>query len=108
MTLKRKKILLIFPGLIALFGSLLIIVLFIDVNKYKPRIEKAASDALRMDVRIEGKIRTVFFPCIFFFYVFFRTFKTESKCLNKFCSKYPFDQHVTHSLKVLPDHSDAL
>ncbi len=62
MTSKWKKILLVLTGIIALFVSFLIVVLFIDVNAYKPRIEQAASEAIGMDVRIEGKIRIVLFP----------------------------------------------
>jgi AsmA protein len=46
----------------AILVCLVIAVYFIDINKYKPRIEKAASEALGMDMRIEGAIRIALFP----------------------------------------------
>jgi AsmA protein len=36
--------------------------LFVDVNRYKPQLEAAASDALGMDVRIGGRLGMGFFP----------------------------------------------
>ena len=49
-----------------LFALLLLaavaLVLFVDVNALKPRLEEAASDALGMDVRIGGRLGIGFFP----------------------------------------------
>lgn len=36
--------------------------LFVDVNRYKPRLEAAASDALGMDVRVGGRMGIGLFP----------------------------------------------
>ncbi len=58
-----KKVLLASFSIIALFiVTLIALAFFIDVNSYKPRIEAAASDALGMDVKINGKMRIVLFP----------------------------------------------
>lgn len=38
------------------------LVLFVDVNAHKPRLEAAASDALGMEVRIGGRMGIGFFP----------------------------------------------
>ena len=38
------------------------LVLFVDVNAHKPRLEAAASDALGMEVRIGGRLRIGLFP----------------------------------------------
>jgi AsmA protein len=46
--------LLVFSGIVLL--------LLVDVNAYKPRIEAAASEALGMDVRIHGQLRISLFP----------------------------------------------
>jgi uncharacterized protein involved in outer membrane biogenesis len=60
MSRSLKRILLIVGGavgLIALAGLLLA-----DVDRYKPRLEQAATEALGMDVRIDGRLRVAFFP----------------------------------------------
>ncbi len=36
--------------------------LLVDVDRYKPRLEAAASDALGMDVRVDGRLGLGFFP----------------------------------------------
>jgi AsmA protein len=36
--------------------------LFLDVNRYKPKLEAAATDALGMDVRVDGRLSMGFFP----------------------------------------------
>jgi len=61
---KSRKIILVAAGGLA---ALLILVatallVFIDVNSYKPRLEAAASDALGMDVRIGGRVGIGLFP----------------------------------------------
>lgn len=50
-------------GLFALFVlAAVALVLFVDVNALKPRLEAAASDALGMDVRVGGRLGIGFFP----------------------------------------------
>lgn len=63
MTVKQKKVFLVTGSIIALLIVVIIAsVHFIDLNNYKPRIEAAASDALKMDFRVKGKIGIVLFP----------------------------------------------
>src|SRR5450631_312622 len=40
----------------------LAVMLFVDVDAYKPRAEAAASDALGMNVTVEGRLRLGFIP----------------------------------------------
>ena len=47
-------------GLLVLVA--VVVVLFVDVNAYKPRVEASASDALGMEVRVDGRLRIGFFP----------------------------------------------
>ncbi len=47
-------------GLLALVA--LAAVLFVDVNRYKPQLEVAASEALGMKVRVGGRLGVGFFP----------------------------------------------
>lgn len=49
-------------GLVVL--ALLAIVLLVDVDAYKPRIEAAASDALGLEVKIRGKASLSLFPAV--------------------------------------------
>jgi len=50
-------------GLLALLIlAAVALVLFVDVNAHKPRLEAAASDVLGMEVRIVGKLGIGFFP----------------------------------------------
>ena len=63
MTLKQNRILFISGGVAALLVLLITaLVLFINVNVYKPRIEAAASDAIGMDFKIGGTMKIVLFP----------------------------------------------
>jgi uncharacterized protein involved in outer membrane biogenesis len=63
MTPKQKRILFVSGGVAALLVVVVTaLVLFINVNVYKPRIEAAASDAIGMDVKIGGPMRIVLFP----------------------------------------------
>jgi len=60
---KRKIALLAAGGGFALFIlAVVAIVLFVDVNAHKPRLEAAASDALGMEVRIAGRLGIGLFP----------------------------------------------
>ena len=63
MTPKQKRILLV-SGSVAVLLVVVItaLLLFINVNVYKPRIEAAASDAIGMDFKIGGPLRIVLFP----------------------------------------------
>lgn len=63
MSRSLKRILFIIGGAVGLLVIVtLAVLLFVDVNRYKPRLERAASDALGMDVRIGGRLRMGFFP----------------------------------------------
>jgi AsmA protein len=60
---KKKKVLLISGAAFILFALAIFgFLIFSDINAYKPRIEAAASRALGMDVRINGKIKLAFLP----------------------------------------------
>jgi uncharacterized protein involved in outer membrane biogenesis len=49
-----------FMGVVILISVALIY--FMDAGVYKPRMEKAASEALGMDVQVGGRLRIAFFP----------------------------------------------
>ncbi len=60
---KRKIVLFAAGGIVALLIlAAVVLVLFVDVNAHKPRLEAAASDALGMEVRIGGNLGIGFFP----------------------------------------------
>jgi AsmA protein len=52
-----------FLAALLVFGGI-VLLLFVDVNAYKPRVEAAASEALGMDVRVHGRLRISLFPGI--------------------------------------------
>jgi AsmA protein len=63
MTAKMKKALFILIGAAA--AIVLVVVIFavtFDINRYKPRIEAAASEASGLTVRINGKLKLSLFP----------------------------------------------
>lgn len=64
---RSPKIILIAVG--ALIGLLVlaaaVLLLFVDVNAYKPRLEAAASEALGMEVRVGGQLGIGFFPDLY-------------------------------------------
>jgi uncharacterized protein involved in outer membrane biogenesis len=63
MTPKKKRILFVSGGVAALLIVVITaLLLFINVNVYKPRIEGAASDAIGMDFKIGGPMKIVLFP----------------------------------------------
>jgi len=63
MTNQRKIALLAAGGGLALLTlAAVALVLFVDVNAHKPRLETAASDALGMEVRIGGRLGIGLFP----------------------------------------------
>jgi len=63
MTPLLKRILIVFGGVVAFLIVVPWVVLqFIDLDRYKPRIEPAASDALGMNVRVGGRLRMGLFP----------------------------------------------
>ncbi|CAG1064614.1 hypothetical protein BAC1_00175 [uncultured bacterium] len=63
MNAKMKKALFILIGAAA--AIVLVVVIFVltfDINRYKPRIEAAASEASGLTVRINGKLKLALFP----------------------------------------------
>ena len=58
-----KRILFIIGGAVGLLVLVLLaVLLLVDVNRYKPRLESAASKALGMEVRIGGRLDVGFLP----------------------------------------------
>jgi uncharacterized protein involved in outer membrane biogenesis len=63
MTLKQKRVFFVSGGVAAfLIVVITALLLFINVNVYKPRIEAVASDAIGMDFKIGGPMKIVLFP----------------------------------------------
>jgi uncharacterized protein involved in outer membrane biogenesis len=62
MALKKKKVLFIAAGVIALVVFAGILALLFNIKAFKPQIEAAASTALGMDVRIKGRMKIALFP----------------------------------------------
>jgi len=63
MTPKQKRILFVSGCVVALLIVVITaLLLFLNVNVYKPRIEAAASDAIWMDFKIGGPMKIVLFP----------------------------------------------
>jgi AsmA protein len=67
MSKSLKSILLVIVGLIGLLILISVALFFIvDTSVYKPRLERAASDALRMEVHVGGRLAIGFFPGLHF------------------------------------------
>lgn len=49
-------------GIAVFIASVSLAVYFADISIYKSRVERAVSDALKMDVSIEGKLKITLFP----------------------------------------------
>jgi uncharacterized protein involved in outer membrane biogenesis len=63
MSKSLKIILFAIAGLIGLLILITVVLLFlVDASVYKPRLEKSASEALGMDVRVGGRPGITFFP----------------------------------------------
>ena len=62
MALKRKKVFFITTGLFILVVFAVILALLINIQAFKPQIESAMSNALGMDVRINGRLGIDLFP----------------------------------------------
>ena len=63
MTKPLKNILFAIAGLLGLLILIPVVLLwFVDTNVYKPRLERAASKALGMEVRVGGPLGIAFFP----------------------------------------------
>ncbi len=61
----KKRALLVIGGILAALAvALAAVVLFIDLDRYKPRLEAAASEALGLEVRIRGNVHLLLFPPI--------------------------------------------
>lgn len=59
----KKRALLVIGGIVATLAvALVALVLFLDLDKYKPRFEAAASEALGLEVRIGGTMNLSLFP----------------------------------------------
>jgi len=59
----RKRWLLTIGGIVAALAlAVLAVILLVDVNRYKPRLEAAASKALGLEVRILGDLKIAYFP----------------------------------------------
>jgi uncharacterized protein involved in outer membrane biogenesis len=56
MTPKRKKVFFITTGAIILIVGAIVLVLLLNLQAFKPRIEAVASNALGMEVRIKGRL----------------------------------------------------
>ena len=59
---KKRALVVIVWIATALALSILALVLFVDLNRYKPRLESAASRALGLGVRIRGEMKIEFLP----------------------------------------------
>ncbi len=63
MSKSLKNILFVIAGLIGLLILIAaVLILFMDTGVFKPRFEKAASEALGMEVRVGGRLGITFFP----------------------------------------------
>lgn len=59
----KKRALLVIGGVIAALAvALVALALFVDLNRYKPRFEAAASEAVGLEVRIQGDMDLSLFP----------------------------------------------
>jgi uncharacterized protein involved in outer membrane biogenesis len=59
----KKRLWIVFGGFAAALAlAILALVLLVDINRYKPRLESAASEALGLKVRIRGEMKVEFFP----------------------------------------------
>ena len=62
MDLHKKKVLFITAGAITVVVSAGSLALLLNISAFKPQIEAAASAALEMDVRINGRVGIALFP----------------------------------------------
>jgi uncharacterized protein involved in outer membrane biogenesis len=62
MALNKKKILFITTGAITLVVVVVIVAFLSDIKAFRPQVEAAASNALAMDVHINGRMGIAFFP----------------------------------------------
>ena len=61
----KKRLWVVFGGIAAALAlAILALVFLADVNRYKPRLESAASKALGLEVRIRGEMNIEFFPSL--------------------------------------------
>ena len=65
MTKSLKIVLLAVGGIVGLLVLIeLALLLFVDADAYKPRVETAASDALGMEVKVDGRLGIGLFPVL--------------------------------------------
>jgi len=59
----KNRALRVIAGLLAVLAlAILALVLFVDIGKYRPRLETEASRILGLDVKIRGEMKIVYFP----------------------------------------------
>jgi hypothetical protein len=59
----KNRALLVIAGLLAVLAlAILALVLFVDIGRYRPRLETEASRILGLDVKIRGEMRIEYFP----------------------------------------------
>ena len=63
MSKSLKIILFAIAGLLGLLIlTAVVLIFFVDASVYKPRLERATSEALGMEVHVDGRVRIAFFP----------------------------------------------
>jgi uncharacterized protein involved in outer membrane biogenesis len=59
----KNRALRVIAGIVAVLAlAVLALVLFVDISRYRPRLETEASRVLEMDVQIRGEMKIEFFP----------------------------------------------
>ncbi len=92
---KRKRWLLTIGGIVAALAlAVLAVVLLVDVNRYKPRLEAAASRALGLEVRILGDMTIAYFPPTGLTLAYVRIVRGEEDVLRV--------EKIRVGLKILP------
>ena len=92
---RRKRWLLAIGGIVAALAlAILAVVLFVDVNRYKPRLEAAASKALGLEVRILGEMKIAYFPPPGLILTYLRVARGEEDVLRV--------ERMRVGLKILP------
>lgn len=92
---RRKRWLLAIGGIVsALALVVLAVVLFVDINRYKPRLEAEASKALGLEVRILGDMKIAYFPPPGLTLAYIRVVRGEEDVLRM--------EKIRVGLKILP------
>ncbi len=92
---RRKRWLLTIGGIVAALALIVLaVVLFVDINRYKPRLEAAASKALGLEVRILGDMKIAYFPPPGLTLAYIRIVRGEEDVLRM--------EKIRVGLKILP------